>query len=451
MIPPRPQTREGRGSVLRLARAFRRVLLSALPERLYRAWMAEFRSPLIHSFLCNDPALVRLILKDRPGDFPKSDRLRAGLAPLLGESVFVTNGAQWAAARRIIDPAFEGGRLHDSLPAIFAAADATVARLRLGEQDIEPECSHAAADVIFRALFSMPIEHDIAAQVFRAFRAHQDAQPVVNLAALLPWPRWLPHPHSRRTRQTAAVIRSLITRMVDARMQAIQDGSAPDDLATRIMTTPDPQTGQCFSAPQMVDQVAIFFLAGHETSASALAWALWLLAAHPEWQDAVATEAAGLTPDMAGINALRTTRAVFRETLRLYPPVPMMVREALQSTTMRDRPVAPGAQLVLSPWHLHRHQRLWDRPDDFDPGRWSRPEGKSSARDAFIPFSAGPRVCPGAGFAMIKGVVMLARIVAAFHLAPGAHPPVPVARLTVRGRDGIAVRLTPRENLLPAA
>ncbi|WP_329609814.1 cytochrome P450 [Paracoccus benzoatiresistens] len=240
MIPPRPATTEGRGSVLRFARAFRRDLLSALPQRLYHAWMAEFRSPLIHSFVCNDPALVRLILKERPGDFPKSDRLRAGLAPLLGESVFVTNGDQWAAQRRIIDPAFEGGRLHDSLPAIFAAADAAVARLRPGEQDIEPECSHAAADVIFRALFSMPIEHDISAQVFQAFRAHQDAQPVVNLAALLPWPRWLPHPHSRRTRRTAAVIRGLITGLVTARMQAIREGRAPDDLALLWQIIADP-------------------------------------------------------------------------------------------------------------------------------------------------------------------------------------------------------------------
>ena len=172
MIPPRPPTSESRGSVLRFARAFRRDLLSALPERLYRAWMAEFRSPLVHSFVCNDPALIRLILKDRPGDFPKSNRLRAGLAPVLGESVFVTNGDQWAAQRRIIDPAFDGGRLHDTLPAIFGAADALVARLRPGLQDIEPEASHAAADVIFRALFSMPIEHDTAARVFAAFRAH---------------------------------------------------------------------------------------------------------------------------------------------------------------------------------------------------------------------------------------------------------------------------------------
>ncbi|WEF25985.1 cytochrome P450 [Paracoccus sp. S3-43] len=145
-----------------------------------------------------------------------------------------------------------------------------VARLRPGEQDIEPEASFAAADVVFRALFSMPIEHATAARVFAALPAHQDAQPVVNLAALLPWPHRLPHPHSRRTRRSASEIRGLIAGLVADRMAAIRDDTAPD-----------PQTGRRFSEPQMVDQVAIFFLAGHETSPSALAWALRLLAAHP--------------------------------------------------------------------------------------------------------------------------------------------------------------------------
>ncbi|RJL19238.1 cytochrome P450 [Paracoccus siganidrum] len=407
--------------------------------------MAEFRNPLIHSFLCNDPALVRLILRDRPGDFPKSDRLREGLAPLLGNSIFVTNGAEWARQRRIIDPAFEGGRLRDSFEAIWQASDAALARLTPGEIDIEPEASHAAADVIFRALFSLPIEHDIAARVFRAFRAHQDAQPIVNLAAMVPLPRWLPRPHSHRTRATAAQIRGLIQDLVAARMTAIRAGTAPADLASKIMTTPDPQTGRCFDAREMVDQVAIFFLAGHETSASALAWALWLLAAHPEWQDRVAAEGADLARDFTAASGLKATRAAFREALRLYPPVPMMVREATRPETFRDRPVPKGAQLVLSPWHLQRHQRLWDRPDDFDPGRWDTQSGKASARDAYIPFSAGQRVCPGAGFAMLEGVVMLARITAAFHLSPGHRAPVPVARLTVRGRDGILIRLDRRE------
>ena len=444
MIPPRPASGDERGSLRALIAAFRRDLLSGLPQRLYRGWMAEYRNPLIHSFFCNDPKLVRLILRDRPGDFPKSARLREGLAPLLGRSVFITNGAEWSRQRRIIDPAFEGGRLRQTFPAIWDAAGAMVARLHPGEVDIEPHCSHAAADVIFRALFTLPIEHDIAARVFAAFRAHQDAQPLVNLAALVPLPRWMPRPHSRRTRATAARIRGLIRDLVAARRAAIAAGTAPDDLATKIMTTPDPETGQCFSAAEMVDQVAVFFLAGHETGAAALAWALWLLAANPDWQDRVAAEGAALAADFTAANRLAASRAVFREALRLYPPVPMMVREASRPETFRDREVPKGAQLVVSPWHLHRHERLWDRPDEFDPSRWDTPEAKASARDAYLPFSAGPRACPGAGLAMLEGVVMLARMAAAFRLSPGSRAPVPVARLTVRGRDGILIRLERR-------
>ena len=446
MIAPKPEGTEGRSGVLRLARGFRRDLLSALPARFYHAWMAEFRSPLIHSFLCNDPDLVRLILQERPGDFPKSDRLREGLAPLLGNSVFVTNGAEWRFQRRIIDPAFEGGRLREVYPAILEAAQSAVARLPEGEIDIEPEASHAAADAIFRTLFSLPIEHQVAARVFAAFRAHQDAQPIVNLAALLPLPRWLPRPHSRRTRETAAEIRGLIEELVATRRVAISTGTAPDDLATKIMTTPDPQTGRCFTAPEMVDQVAIFFLAGHETSASALAWSLWLLAANPDWQDRVAAEAVA-APGFSDISRLRAARAVFREALRLYPPVPMMVREAAQPERFRDRKVPKGAQLVLSPWHLHRHDRIWDRPDEFDPARWDSENGRTAARSAYIPFSTGQRVCPGAGFAMIEGVLMLSLITRAFRLSPGHAEPVPVARLTVRGRDGILIRLERREGM----
>lgn len=446
MIPPKPAGSTGRGSILRFARSFRRDLLSALPARFFHAWMAEYRSPLIHSFLCNDPALVRLILRDRPQDFPKSNRLREGLAPLLGNSVFVTNGAEWAHQRRIIDPAFEGGRLREVFPAIWSAADAAIARLTPGEIDIETEASHAAADVIFRALFSLPIEHQVATDVFRAFRAHQDTQPIVNLAALLPLPRWMPRWYSRRTRATAAEIRSLIETLVMRRLAEINAGTAPDDLATKIMTTPDPETGERFSAPEMVDQVAIFFLAGHETSASALGWALWLLAANPDWQERVAAEGRALPSDFSAVSTLKASRAVFREALRLYPPVPMLVREATKPERFRDRAVPAGAQLILSPWHLHRHERLWQRPDEFDPARWDSPEGKASSRTSYIPFSAGQRVCPGAGFAMLEGVVMLARITAAFRLSPGSVPPIPVARLTLRGRDGILMRLEPRED-----
>ncbi|WP_245727132.1 cytochrome P450 [Paracoccus isoporae] len=449
-MPPKPAATESRSGLWHYFRAFRRDLISAMPSRLYRAWMAEYRAGPIHSFFCNDPDLVSLVLRERPGDFPKATRMQEGLRPLLGRSVFITNGAEWRRQRRIIDPAFEGGRLREILPHVWAAGRDAARRLDgSGVIDLEPATSHVTADVIFRTLFSIPIEDEVAARIFAAFRAHQDAQPLLNAAALIPLPRWVPRLHSRRAQHSAREIRGQIARLVDARAALIAAGTAPDDLATKIMSTPDPQDGRCFSRPEMVDQVATFFLAGHETSASALAWALWLLAAHPDWQDRVAAEARAVLgagqPDFAALSGLKLSRAVFREALRLYPPVAMTVREAARAEQFRGRRVPKGAQIVLSPWHLHRHERLWAAPDAFDPARWDSENGQDCARRAYLPFSAGARACPGAGFAMLEGVLILSQIVARHRLETTAETPVPVARLTLRGRDGIRVRLSPRD------
>ncbi|MFC0159733.1 cytochrome P450 [Mameliella alba] len=442
MTPPKPAARPDRVSLWRYVKLFRQDILSAQPARLYRAKMAEFRTPFFRSYLLNQPELVKTVLKDRPMDFPKSDRIGEGLRPLLGESVFLTNGETWQRQRRIIDPAFEGGRLRETYPAMWDAAQAALARLtaRAGQEvEIEEITSHAAADVIFRALFSIPIEDEIAQEVFHEFRAYQRTQPILNLAAFIPVPRWMPRFFRRDTKAAARRIRGLITRLTEDRQVAIAAGTAPDDLATKIMTTRDPETGQTFSAQEMVDQVAIFFLAGHETSASALGWALYLMATHPEWQEKVAEEAQVLTTcDFADISKLRISRDVFREALRLYPPVPMMVRETTCPERFRDRDIPKGAQMVLSPWHLHRHEGLWDNPDGFDPARWQTENGKRCGREAYMPFSAGPRVCTGAGFAMVEGVLLLSLILRDLRVTPVAgREPVPEAHLTVRSRDGI--------------
>ena len=453
-LPPKPAARADRVSLWKYLKLFRQDILSAQPQRLYRAWMAEFRTPFFRSFMCNDPELVDLVLNKRPDDFPKSERVREGLVPLLGNSVFITNGETWKRQRRIIDPAFEGGRLRDTFPAMWDAGVAAVERLRKealdGPIEIEAQTSHAAADVIFRTLFSIPIEHEVAGKVFATFREHQNEQPVVNLGALLPLPKWFPRFHSRRTKETATQIRALIEQLTTERMAAIEAGTAPDDLATKIMTTPDPETGEKFDTEEMVDQVAIFFLAGHETSASALAWALYLLALYPEWQDKLAAEANEvLDPEkiyFSAVSKLRTSREVFREALRLYPPVPMMVRQNTCPEEFRAREVPVGSQVVLSPWHLHRHERLWERPDEFDPERFKTENGKECLRNAYIPFSSGQRVCTGAGFAMIEGTLLLSLLVRAFRFETvRGREPLPEAHLTVRAKDGIWLRLTPRE------
>ncbi|SEQ22681.1 Cytochrome P450 [Loktanella sp. DSM 29012] len=449
--PVKPASRPDKVSLWRYMRLFRADILSAQPAKLYRAWMAEFRTPFFRSYMINDPALIDLVLKERPDDFPKSERIGAGLRPLLGNSVFLTNGETWKRQRRIIDPAFEGGRLRESFAAMHAAGQAAVARLApLADgqpQDIEPETSHAAADVIFRTLFSIPINDQVATEVFDEFRRYQRSQPILNLAAFVPGPRWMPRFFKSDTRRTAQRIRALITGLTQDRLTAIAAGHAPDDLATKIMTTADPETGETFDLDEMVDQVAIFFLAGHETSAAALAWTLYLLALNPDWQDRVATEARDWDGGFATLSSLHGTRDVFREALRLYPPVPMMVRQTTTPEVFRDRPVRPGSQVVLSPWHLHRQTRIWDRPDDFDPARWQTKDGKAQQRLAYMPFSAGPRVCTGAGFAMLEGVVILAQLLRAyqFELVPDRLP-VPVAHLTVRTRSGMWLRIKQRND-----
>ncbi len=450
ILPPKPPSRQGRFAFFRYLRNFRRDILSANPERLYRAKMAEFRVPFLHTFLVNEPALWKRVLTEVPQDFPKSPRMAAGLEPLLGQGVFLTNGALWARQRRIIDPAFEGGRLRDTFPAIWAAGEATVARLQAlaGAEpvEVEAEMSHSTADVIFRTLFSVPIEDRTASAVFQVFRAYQGTQPLINLAAFLPLPRWMPRFHRRATLRAARRIRGLIGDLVAARRLAIAEGRAPDDLATKIMTMADPLDGRPFDDAEMVDQVAVFFLAGHETSASALGWALYLLALDPGLQDRLAEEAAReLTPDFSSVSRLKLARDVFREALRLYPPVPMMVREAACPAEFRGRKVEAGAQVVISPWHLGRHQAIWEDPDAFCPARWQTAEGRAAARDGFIPFSAGPRVCTGAGLAMVEGPLILAMIARDLRLAPvEGRVPVPQAQLTVRAAEGIWLRLTRR-------
>ena len=372
--PPKPKSRANKVSLWRYMTAFKQDILSAQPERFYRARMAEFKTPFFRSFLINEPELIQAVLKSRPDDFPKSDRIGEGLRPLLGNSVFLTNGEIWKSQRRIIDPVFEGGRLRETYDAMSQASQAMCQRLSEGVHEIEELASFGAADVIFRTLFSIPIEDEIAAEVFHEFRNYQREQPILNLAAFVPLPGWMPRFHSRRTKRSAAKIRSLITNLTLKRIGEIKAGTAPSDLATKIMTTEDPETGQTFDVEDVVDQVAIFFLAGHETSASVLAWSLYLLAMFPDWQEKVADEAKNLTSDFSSIRQLRVTRDVFRETFRLDPPVPMMVREAEKAEIFRGRDVKKGSSIVISPWHLHLNNRYWNNPDGFDPNRWQGDE-----------------------------------------------------------------------------
>jgi len=264
-------------------------------------------------------------------------------------------------------------------------------------------------------------------------------------------PNWL-SPGRFFAARHARVIRGLLDRSVQDRLDEQASGKTIErkDILASLLEAQDPVTGEKFSRKDLVDQISVLFLAGHETSASVLAWALYLIAMRPDIQDRLHAESVAAfgdrAPAFSDMRRLRLARDVFRETLRLYPPVSFMSRDATERTEMRDKVIESGEMIFVSPWLIQRHTTLWDRPDVFDPDRFSDPASKESQRAAYIPFSAGPRVCLGASFAMQEGILILAYLTRHFRFEPvKGHTPKPIARLTLRSENGVRLRVFRRD------
>lgn len=454
--PPKPRAHARKLPLLRRLIEARRCSISVLYERSYGMRMGQISTPLRNLYFVNEPGLVDRVLVRDADRFPKSDLMGRMLRLLLGNGIFVSNGAVWRQQRRMMDPAFDQARIEDVFPLMRDAVEAMAERLA-GHADgdvvaVDLETTHVTADIIFRTIFSRPLTRAESARIFDAFNRFQElayAQGVWSIAGL---PAVVLLGYWRAGRY-ARVIRGLLEAAVDARLTQIAGGGqAPQhDILASLLNAVDPETGKRFSRRELVDQIAVLFLAGHETSASALAWALYLIAARPDIQERMHAEAVAVfgerQPQFADIKRLRLARDVFRETLRLYPPVSFVSRDATRTETMRDKTVPAGSIIFVSPWLIHRHEKLWDRADAFDPDRYAKRETKESLRCAYLPFSAGPRVCLGAAFAMQEGVLILAHVARRFRfdLVPD-HTPEPIARLTLRSANGIRLRVARRSD-----
>jgi cytochrome P450 len=430
-------------------------LLAQLTENAYVMHMGRRRFGRHALRIVNDPDAVRAVLVEQAAHYPKHRYMHDLLQPLLGQSIFTTNGETWQRQRRMVEPAFEHTRMdHAFAPMRQAVLElhGRLAPLADGrEVNIEHETAHVTADVIMRTIFSLPLARDDSQAVFAAFARYQRDAPAATMPRYRQ--RWWPDfGAGARARHAALEIRTLLERLVAPRHSAFhagQDGQEPDILAS-LLAAKDPDTGQPMGVTELVNEIAVLFLAGHETSSSALAWALYLLAEAPEVQQRAATEVATVLvaealPTLAQLRDLDLVRRVVRETLRLYPPLGFLVREADDAGCLRQQPTEAGETVVVSPWLIHRHRRLWDRPDEFDPDRFLTPEGRQSSAKAYLPFSTGPRVCVGANFAMQEAVLVLAMVLRHFRVLPvPGRPPEPEARLSLRSRHGVWIRLVPR-------
>lgn len=454
--PPMPPTVDRKPVFLRLLLGVNQSYIANFIETSYRMKMGHYWVPGRDIYMPNLPELAKTILITEADHFPKGDMLSNMLKMLLGNGVFVSNGEEWKQQRRLIDPAFVLARLERVFPLMSAACDDMFTRLDRhadgAELWVDQEMTHVTADVMFRTMFSAGLSQDGAAKLFDAFTRFQKSAFVAGFLDSTWVPSFFGAGQRRKAKLAGQEIRSLIEPFVRERFDAVQRGERleTEDIVSYLTEAVDPQTGARFSLEELIDQTAFLFLAGHETSASALSWALYLLAMKPDAQDRVYREVREIAEQeplrFDDIRKLKFTRNVFRETLRLYPPVGFLPRQATRKEEIRDKKIKPRDLMLICPWLIHRHRLIWDKPDVFDPDRFETDNCKHAMKNhAYMPFSMGPRICTGAGFATQEAILLLANLVRVYRFEPvEGHVPKPVGRLTIRSENGVRLTLTRR-------
>ena len=450
-IPPKPLSL---WSVVALARVLWKGdgnLLELLPAAAYHFDVGNLGYSRRSTVLFNDPEAVRDIMRDGEGIFPKSDLMVSALEHLIGDSIFVTDGARWKRQRAMIDPAFSHMRISHAFTAMQAAVDdhLEVLRERAASAEnfsLDLAMSHLTADIICRTVFSRPLQSGVAEDVFANFTLFERSAVQVDVLRLIFKPAWSDIPQPPEVLAACERIRRHLGELVDSHLEAPE---AFNDIASSVIAARDADTGEPFSREELIDQLGVFFLAGHETTASALTWAFYILADRPDWlarlREEIDREVGEGAISFDHTRQLPLVKAFFKETLRLYPPITFMPRVATRKAMIAGRTLRRGALVMIAPWTLHRHAKWWPEPHVFRPERFMPEHEKNIVPGTYIPFGQGPHTCVGAGFAQTESVLILAELVRHFDwfLAPG-QTVRPAARMTTRPADQVMLHVLPR-------
>jgi cytochrome P450 len=401
-----------------------------------------------HAVLLSDPALIEQVLLKQAGSFRK-DIFMQGLKELLGEGLLGSEGEFWKRQRRLIQPAFHREHIAHYAEVMTRHTRKAVERWgRDGEVDLHHELMALAADIVTECLFGSMVGD--AAEVAKCIESVMDrfGNP---LYILIPRIGELPLPVNARYREAAARLDRLVNGFITRRRAKIAaDGpDAPkDDLLGMLLEAQD-EDGSRMTDRQVRDEVLILFLAGHETTAIALAWTLVELADHPEvarkLRDELSRVLGGRPPTFADLPKLEYTAQVVHEGLRLHPPAWSIGREVASPVEIGGRTHPPGAWIWILPWVLHRDARWFDEPLAFRPERWADGLAKRLPKMAFLPFGGGPRVCIGNQFALTEMALLLATITQELSVSIlDRERVVPAPSITLRFKHGLRAKVSVR-------
>ena len=444
-VPPRTPVPERMPSPLAALRALRGDVLGLWPRAAYTDEVVSGRLFLKPFFLFNSVEAIQRILVDNFENYLRPPPTLRLLKPIVGDGLLLSEGESWRKQRRIVAPAFA-----NPIVPILARHVATATREAIeslggaGAVDLLAMAQQLALEIAARSMFSLdlgPLGAELRSTI-ESYRPKLGRPSVLDIVL----PLATPSPRDVARRQ----FRSRWTRLMDqaiATRRIAPAADAPRDLFDLLKAARDPGSGQALSHEELRDQIATMILAGHETTALAIFWSAFLIAAAPDAQDRIAEEVRDLALDpdsvASALPRLAFTKAVVSEALRLYPPAFLIAREAAAADRCGGVAVPRGALVVISPWVLHRHQRRWEAPDAFRPSRFlGEPP---PPRYAYMPFGAGPRVCIGAQFGLAEATLVVAMLVKAFeiHLAD-ARPVIPAAVVSMQPSRPVPFHLIAR-------
>ncbi|ECL3644932.1 cytochrome P450 [Campylobacter jejuni] len=445
-----PKPYKNKASTLLTFLLKRRSWLDGLYERSYKMQTGYVKMPNFDLYVINDTKEVKRMMVDEVREFPKSAFLHELLSPLLGESIFTTNGEVWKKQRELLRPSFEMTRINKVFNLMSEAVADMMDRFSKYPNhaviEVDEAMTFITADVIFRTIMSSKLDEEKGKKILNAFVTFQEQSVHTAMRRMFRFPKWLSYVLGDRKRAKAGdVIRQVLSDIIKPRYD-MADNAEFEDILGSLLLVVDADTNKRFSFEEILDQVAMLFLAGHETTASSLTWTLYLLSLYPKEQEKAYEEITqvlqGGAIEISHLRQFKYLTNIFKESLRLYPPVGFFAREAKKDTQVRDKLIKKGSGVVIAPWLIHRHEEFWTNPHGFNPSRF---EGDYK-KDAYLPFGVGERICIGQGFAMQEAILILANILKTYklELEEGFVPDV-VGRLTVRSANGMRIKFSKRE------
>lgn len=452
IVPPAPVPKDEQLGPLSFLMTLRRNPIETWTKAHFERPILSGRGLLGIGAVVSHPPAIRRILLDNASNYRKDALQKRVLAPGLSDGLLTVEGDAWRVQRRAIAPIFTPKIVASFATAMSRVADTLVSRwsrLRPGRVvDAQKYMHRVTLEILGETIFSGGLGHD--PDEFMAAMSHFFATVgTLDPADLLDFPEWVPRLAQLRSRSSVRFFEKAVGAIIDRRKALLESGApAPEeDLLTLLLKASDPQTGTGLSDEEVRANIVTFIGAGHETTANALTWSLFLLSLSPEWRQRLGAEADSALdgPIETAAERLVETRAVIEEAMRLYPPVASLSREAIGPDDLCGRRIRRGALIIVSPYVLHRHTLLWRNPDRFDPTRFLPGCRETIDRFAYLPFGVGPRVCIGASFALQEAVLVLATIMRRFELTPAPGWKVePVQRITLRPRNGMNLVLRPR-------